>query len=175
MTSFTTAANTAPNARSELMAVLATVDDLVARTARLSTIAVELQKDIVTRAGKLSAAAVELQQTIPSLFERLEEEIRDELQPDVPSRPAWVEEDAKTPAQVTADHANLSDGSCVLWVVYVGREPGIYTTSESADAQIKGCPHQQYRCKHSKREALDFYAERYAAGAVHKMVPVVVD
>ncbi|KAJ6448771.1 hypothetical protein C8R45DRAFT_1115083 [Mycena sanguinolenta] len=173
MTTFTTAANTATDARDELTAVLATVDDLVARTAKLSTLAVELQQkvavvdELVVCAARLSTIAVDLQEKIPVLCVSLRE-------PEAAAS-IWVPDVPKTPAQVAALHANLSEGSRHLWVVYVGREPGVYTTIEAADQQIKGCPNQQYRRKTSKQEALQFYAEKYAAGAVKKYVEVIAD
>ncbi|KAJ7210211.1 hypothetical protein B0H12DRAFT_1237544 [Mycena haematopus] len=153
MTTFTTAAhtaaNTAANIRNEAMAVLATVDELVIRANRLSTLAVNIQ------------------QRIPALLQRLtEEEASDDT---------WVRATPRTPTQVAADLANLADGTRALWVVYVGREPGIYTTVESADFQIKGCPGQQYRRKTSKQEAVQFYSDKWRAGEVEKWVQMISD
>lgn len=75
--------------------------------------------------------------------------------------------------------------------MYVGREPGIYTSvyvlfspflsaslilsliSEEADLQIKGVPNQQCRRRASKSEALALYKQRHQDGLVAKMVEVI--
>ncbi|KAF7349659.1 hypothetical protein MSAN_01692400 [Mycena sanguinolenta] len=162
MTTFsTTAANATTTDRAEVMAVLATVDDLVARTTRLSRVATQLQ------------------QSLPPLLQRLSDaaEAAEAAAAETPQEtsPAWVRDTPKTPAQVATEHADLADGSRILWVVYVGREPGVYTTVESADMQIKGCLNQQYRRKSSKQEALQFYTEKFDAGLVQKWVEVIPD
>ncbi|KAF8135908.1 hypothetical protein K438DRAFT_1997112 [Mycena galopus ATCC 62051] len=84
--------------------------------------------------------------TLPKLFARV----------DVADRGDW--------------YANLPDGRRDMWVVYVGREPGVYDTNEAADFQVKGCPGQQYWKRTSKRNALNFYAEKYALREVQKWV-----
>lgn len=40
--------------------------------------------------------------------------------------------------------------------------------SEAADAQIKGCPNQQYRRRASKVEALNLYRQMWDDGEVAK-------
>ncbi|KAJ7241517.1 hypothetical protein B0H12DRAFT_1074509 [Mycena haematopus] len=159
-----TAANTAiPRSnREEFMAVLATVDQLVARSLHLAR------------------TAQELQQRLPAVLDRLtEKEAADSKSfplfalpsiSDPPRSDVWVRANAKTPAQVHAEHTAAPEGSRPWWVVYVGREPGLYTTVEEADAQIKNCPNQQYRRKASKQEALNLYIEKYDAGEVAKWV-----
>jgi hypothetical protein len=99
---------------------------------------------------------------------------------------------AKSPATVTAEHADALDGSRTWWVVYVGREPGLYTTvyvhffsmplyyltfhgSEQANAQTKGCPNQQCRKKTSKSEALLFYQQKWGENEVRKWNEVSED
>ncbi|KAJ6484703.1 hypothetical protein C8R45DRAFT_1098858 [Mycena sanguinolenta] len=163
---FTTAANAAApgvdraEVMAEVVAVLATVDELVTRTARLPR------------------TAVDLQQRIPPLLQRLTAEPEPAAEPEpeaAEENSLWIPDTPKTPAQVAAEHANLADGSRPIWVVYIGREPGIYTTVEGADMQVKGCPDQQYRHKASKQEALAFYEAQYKAGLVRKLVEVIRD
>ncbi|KAF8143735.1 hypothetical protein K438DRAFT_1783436 [Mycena galopus ATCC 62051] len=137
------APNTARVTHREMMAVLGAVDELVLRAARVTRVAQDLQA------------------TLPELFARV----------DAVDRGDWVrDDDPKTPAQVEAQYANLPDGRRDMWVVYVGREPGVYDTNEAADFHVKGCPGQQYRKRTSKREALNFYAEKYALREVQKWV-----
>ncbi|KAJ6568888.1 hypothetical protein B0H19DRAFT_1065669 [Mycena capillaripes] len=142
-----TAATTAPTARDELRAVVTTVTKLLARTTALTRMAEELNEKL------------------PAILARLNEEAAEDH--------VFVRVVAKTPAQVAALHANEPDGSRHWWVVYVGREPGLYTTIEAADLQIKGCPNQQYRRKASKSEALAFYAAMHADNKVEKWVELV--
>ncbi|KAJ6479432.1 hypothetical protein C8R47DRAFT_1218990 [Mycena vitilis] len=104
----------------------------------------------------------------------LAEELRDILENVVPESDSIFFRDPhpKTPAQVAAEYADEADGTRPWWVVYVGREPGVYTTSEAADAQTKGCPGQQQRRRESKSEALALYARHYDEDQVRKWVEV---
>ncbi|KAJ7791910.1 hypothetical protein B0H14DRAFT_2624562 [Mycena olivaceomarginata] len=142
----------------ELMAAIATVDELAIRAIRLTRTA-----QVITRTAEDVARTVQdLQVCIPILLDRQNErEAADGI---------WVRATAKFPTQVAADHANASDGQRVWYVVYVGREPGLYDTVEAADAQIKGCPGQQYRRKTGKREAIDYYRAKWEANEVAKWV-----
>ncbi|KAJ7720153.1 hypothetical protein B0H14DRAFT_3521025 [Mycena olivaceomarginata] len=118
------AANTAAPTPRELMAVLATVDELVIRAADFQRTAQELQKKLPPMVQSLT-----------------EQQAADNT---------WVCAVAKTPTAVATEHSSAPSGSRPWWVVFVGREPGLYSTIEAADAQIKGCPNQQYRRKADK-------------------------
>ncbi|KAJ7888671.1 hypothetical protein B0H14DRAFT_2562244 [Mycena olivaceomarginata] len=143
------AANTAAPSPRELMAVLATVDELVLRAADFQRTAQELQKKL------------------PAMVQSLtEQQAADNT---------WVRAVAKTPNQVALEHISAPAGSRAWWVVYVGREPGLYSTIEAADAQIKGCPNQQYRRKADKTEALNFYIHKHNEGVVEKWVELTED
>ncbi|KAJ6552336.1 hypothetical protein DFH09DRAFT_1319375 [Mycena vulgaris] len=55
-------------------------------------------------------------------------------------------------------------GSGETWYVVIrGREPGLYRTSDEANAQTNGVPNQYRHKKTSRREALAFYRENYLA------------
>ncbi|KAJ7303437.1 hypothetical protein DFH08DRAFT_825894 [Mycena albidolilacea] len=144
-----TAPATALSARAELMVVLATVDELVVRTLRIQCTALDLQTRLPRILGRLA-----------------EEEAADNC---------WVRAVAKSPVQVAALNAGVPDGSRHCWVVFVGREPGIYYTIEEADHQIKGCPGQEYRSKKSKSEALASYTHWFQEGKVEKWVELTDD
>ncbi|KAJ7896407.1 hypothetical protein B0H14DRAFT_3425775 [Mycena olivaceomarginata] len=154
-----TASNTAAAAHDELMAVLATVDQLVVRSMRTT------------------AAAQELQLKLPALVARIEqiEAAQPPADAQEESQVTWVPGVPKTPAHVTAEHAAAPSGSRSWYVVYVGREPGLYTTVEEADFQIKGVPGQQYRRCANKAEALALYTAKHIAGEVDKLVEVIED
>ncbi|KAJ7659736.1 hypothetical protein DFH06DRAFT_1326756 [Mycena polygramma] len=143
MTSFP-AATTAPSAHEELRAVIATVTDLL------------------DKAHALTTSAQALYDRLPGLVDLINEEAADNN--------VFVRAPAKTPAQVAAEHVSEPDGSRPWWVVFVGREPGLYTTIEAANCQIKGCRGQEYRRKASKAEALAFYTLMDKEKAVEKWV-----
>ncbi|KAF8127739.1 hypothetical protein K438DRAFT_2000648 [Mycena galopus ATCC 62051] len=154
MTSFTAPTTAAPAAVAapplpRTMAVVAAVEELLTRTLGLSQTAHELTR-----------IAQDLQQIVPSLVDQLNElSAQDNV---------WVKvNDAKTPAQVEAEHASAPN-DCAWYVVWVGREPGLYISVDEADAQIKGCPGQQYRKRQSKREALAVYRDKFCEGQVSK-------
>ncbi|KAJ7318328.1 hypothetical protein DFH08DRAFT_819935 [Mycena albidolilacea] len=155
-----------PNPRRELMVVLANVDHLVIRARKLTRAAEQIQSKRLQSAVLLLKLNLTHAEALPAILDRLnEEEAEDNI---------WVRAVAKTPAQVAAEHINFPDGTQQWWIVYVGREPGIYSTLEEATAQTIKCPNQQWRSrKGGKREALDFYRTRYDANEVVKWVELV--
>ncbi|KAJ6614214.1 hypothetical protein B0H10DRAFT_2221524 [Mycena sp. CBHHK59/15] len=110
------------------------------------------------RADSLSGMGRDLQDKLSDILDQLKKEDADDH--------LFIREPAKDPATVKAEHASEPDGSRPWWVVYIGREPGLYNTIDAANAQIKGCPNQQYRRKGSKGEALLFYKLMYEDNAV---------
>ncbi|KAJ6576205.1 hypothetical protein B0H10DRAFT_1960681 [Mycena sp. CBHHK59/15] len=102
-------------------------------------------KKLLTLAHSLTRTAEELHDKLPAILARLNEEAAED------------------------------NGSRAWWVVFVGRDPGIYDTLEAANVQIKGCPNQEYRRKGSKQEALAFYQLMYDNKQVEKWVEVLAD
>ncbi|KAJ7902927.1 hypothetical protein B0H13DRAFT_2335448 [Mycena leptocephala] len=139
-----TAAPNVPNPREVLGEAIATVEKLL------------------DCADSLTRLAESLQDQLPLLLNSLNEEATADN--------VWVRVVAKTPEQVEAEHEAVPHGSRPWWVVYIGRDPGLYTTIEQADRQIKGCPNQQYRRKSSKFEALSYYRLMYENNEVQKWV-----
>ncbi|KAJ7089405.1 hypothetical protein C8R44DRAFT_892362 [Mycena epipterygia] len=117
---------------------------------------------LTQRSAAMTRALTDVHQKLPGLIER--------LHTGSASDAIFVRAVPKTPTQVEHEHATAPTGSRTWWVVYVGREPGLYTTSEEADDQVKGCPNQQYRRKANKEEALLFYTSLFNAGKVEKWV-----
>ncbi|KAJ6617322.1 hypothetical protein B0H10DRAFT_2218661 [Mycena sp. CBHHK59/15] len=127
----TTIPSAAPTARDGLRAVVTTV------------------RKLLNKATALTRIAEELNDKLPEILDQLNEEATEDN--------IFVREVPKTPAQVAALHTSASEGTRPWWVVFIGREPGIYDTVEAANDQIKGCPNQEYRRKGSKPEVLAFY------------------
>ncbi|KAJ7453518.1 hypothetical protein FB451DRAFT_1373822 [Mycena latifolia] len=119
--------------------------------ALLATIAKLTQRSL-----NVSRALKEAHEKIPGLIDQVlhYREANDNV---------WVRAVAMTPEQAT-------DGARPWWVVYIGREPGLYTTVDEATVQVKGCPNQEFRKKTSKGEALHFYESLYLGGKVEKWV-----
>ncbi|KAJ6582409.1 hypothetical protein B0H19DRAFT_1061823 [Mycena capillaripes] len=136
-------ATPAPTAIQELRAVIATVDKLATCTAAIARMVENVSNKL------------------PGILTRLAKEAAEDN--------IFVRAVPKTAAQVAVQHAQAPDGPRSWWVVYIGREPGIYPTLEDADLQIKGCPNQQYRRKGSKKEALAYYKLLHEANEVEKM------
>ncbi|KAJ6609624.1 hypothetical protein B0H10DRAFT_2225752 [Mycena sp. CBHHK59/15] len=153
MTSFP-AATTAPSASDQLRAVLATVDKLATQVDKLADCA-----------DAIADLASSVQAKLPAILKQLHEEAAEDN--------IFMRAIPKSPAEVAADHARAADGSRPWWVVFVGREPGIYDTVEEANRQVKGCPNQECRRKGSKQEALNFYELMYGKDRVQKWVELV--
>ncbi|KAJ6546149.1 hypothetical protein B0H10DRAFT_1969748 [Mycena sp. CBHHK59/15] len=113
------------------------------------------------------AQAKELHDKLPAILARLNEEAAEDN--------VFVRVVAKTPPKLRLCTPRPADGSRAWWVVFVGRDPGIYDTLEAANVQIKGCPNQEYRRKGSKQEALAFYQLMYDNKQVEKWVEVLAD
>ncbi|KAJ7818571.1 hypothetical protein B0H14DRAFT_3473648 [Mycena olivaceomarginata] len=156
-----TAISSSPPASStseELMAVFTTFDELSLRALTLTRGARELMRG----ADVMTHIVQDLQLRLPKAL--------DKQNKDTAADNVWVRAVAKTPPTVTAEHTHTPDGHRIWYVVFVGREPGLYNTVEEANTQIKGCPNQQYRSRMSKCEALDAYSAKYEAGEVAKWV-----
>ncbi|KAJ7866316.1 hypothetical protein B0H13DRAFT_2352604 [Mycena leptocephala] len=138
-----------PTARQELVALLAAADKLA------------------ECASSLNRTARKIQDRLPDILDKLDAEAAADR--------VFVRGIAKSPAVVAAKHTDAADGSRTWWVVYVGREPGLYTTFEQADVQTKGCPNQQCRRKTSKAEALAFYQQKWGENEVRKWNEVAED
>ncbi|KAF8209554.1 hypothetical protein K438DRAFT_1753897 [Mycena galopus ATCC 62051] len=160
--------HTSPNAATAPASSASPLDELAAVIATVSELTLE--------ARRLSHTAQTLQERLPYLLDRFQADadrltsFQAAAEPIPASDNLWVGAPAKTPAQVAADHANAADGQRHWWVMFVGREPGLYTTVDEANAQVLGVPGQQYRKHKSKREALDFYKAKHEAGEVCKWV-----
>ncbi|KAJ7511236.1 hypothetical protein B0H11DRAFT_1899704 [Mycena galericulata] len=91
-----------------------------------------------------------------------------------PQSPQFVPGVPRTPAQMEALHPPGTGDQQPWYVVWVGREPGLYATSAEADAQVNGVPGQFRRKKDSLHEAQAFYRLQYNSNAVAKLVEAPV-
>ncbi|KAJ6585961.1 hypothetical protein B0H19DRAFT_1060140 [Mycena capillaripes] len=131
-----------PASRSEpdLEALVALVGCLAVASSEATRIAAEVQAILPLALGKQAAA--------PST--------------------TWIRGVPKTPGAI---EAAFPDGSGEVWYVVIrGREPGLYRTSEEANALTDGVPHQFRRKVTSRREALAFYCENYEASSIYDEV-----
>ncbi|KAJ7160354.1 hypothetical protein C8R46DRAFT_1038618 [Mycena filopes] len=82
---------------------------------------------------------------------------------------------AHTPDELEALHPPGIADFATWYAVIVGREPGIYLSSEEADSLVKGVPNQYRKKKSSRLEALAFYCLKYGQREVMKLTEVVDD
>ncbi|KAF7336552.1 hypothetical protein MSAN_02287400 [Mycena sanguinolenta] len=81
------------------------------------------------------------------------------------SSTTWIRGVPKTPLQMETAFQDV--GGELWYVVIRGREPGLYRTPDEANAQTDGVPHQFREKRKTRREALAFYRESYAAGIAY--------
>ncbi|KAJ7918361.1 hypothetical protein B0H13DRAFT_1869540 [Mycena leptocephala] len=149
-----------PTACQELVALLAAVDKLAERASSLNRTAHKIQGEN-SPSFKCPTTHIAPSDRLPDILDKLDTEAAADC--------VFVRGVTKSPAVVAAEHTDAPDGSRTWWVVYVGREPGLYTTvSEQANSQTKGCPNQQCRKKSSKSEALLFYQQKWGENEVRK-------
>ncbi|KAJ6554109.1 hypothetical protein B0H10DRAFT_1967952 [Mycena sp. CBHHK59/15] len=137
-------ATTALSPEEELQALIANVAQLAKQSVALTKMCRDLQEEL------------------PGIIARI-------ARPRPSTDAIFVRGVPKAPVQVELETRSAQDGNSIAWyVVWIGREPGLYASIEDADVQVKGCPNQQYRRKTGKREALQFYAQLYEGGKVEK-------
>ncbi|KAJ7467363.1 hypothetical protein B0H11DRAFT_1921400 [Mycena galericulata] len=171
----------APNPASNASNSQEELDTLVKRVAELSQMALDMTHLCIDvqavvpgialsrQAFDMARACLDLRTVIPGVFARA-----------TGADPAsatvapvdWIEEPAATPDQMDT-YFPQGLGDDISWhVVCIGREPGLYASTEEADKQITGVPNQFRQKKTSRLEALAFYRIKYDSQKVHKMVPV---
>ncbi|KAJ6596598.1 hypothetical protein B0H10DRAFT_2232385 [Mycena sp. CBHHK59/15] len=90
-----------------------------------------------------------------------------------PASPEFVLGITPTPDELEAKFPPGHGDNQTWYVVCVGRRPGLHATSEEADAQVLGVPHQFRRKKDSHVEALAFYRHKHSLGEVMQISEVV--
>ncbi|KAJ7776680.1 hypothetical protein B0H14DRAFT_3508260 [Mycena olivaceomarginata] len=131
-------------------------------------------REAIATVDRLLAAAESLKRDAEELQEQLPH-ILDHFNEDAAADNIWVRTVPRTPEQVEREHEAAPHGSHSWWVVFVGREPGLYTTVEAVDANVRNCPGQQIRQKKSKREAIAYYCEMWDTQKVEKWVELKND
>ncbi|KAJ6620897.1 hypothetical protein B0H10DRAFT_1037991 [Mycena sp. CBHHK59/15] len=124
---------------------------------------------LAQRSNSLTKTCLDLQAKLPGIIDRI---VRPLPPPPAPSD-LFVRGVHKTPVEVELENRSGPDGANIAWyVVWIGREPGICTSVDDANTQVKGCPNQQCRRKTGKHEALQFYTQLYAVQKVEKWTEV---
>ncbi|KAJ7118297.1 hypothetical protein C8R44DRAFT_878905 [Mycena epipterygia] len=140
-------ATTAPTPQQELAA-------LVAKVAALSKLALDLTRQ-----------CIDINQDLPRVVDLQVAAAMAEP----PSEVEFVQGVAITPdALDTLFPPGVGDFQ-PWYVVCIGRELGLYPSSDEADEQVSGVPHQFRRKKSGRAEALSFYRAKHVAGQVAKM------
>ncbi|KAJ7114638.1 hypothetical protein C8R43DRAFT_1138297 [Mycena crocata] len=146
-----TAATTAPTPAEELAAVLAQVAVVTKLSVDMTKLCIDLHQKIPVLVAR-SAAAAAAPPVAPAV-----------------AAPLFIEGVARTPAQLEAAFPPGHGDKLQWYVVCIGREPGLYATSDESERQVNGIPRQFRIRKGSRVEALNFYRERYEEQAVSKI------
>ncbi|KAJ6448080.1 hypothetical protein C8R45DRAFT_1114217 [Mycena sanguinolenta] len=89
-----------------------------------------------------------------------------------PPTPIFYQGVAPTPAQMEGMFP-AGRGDNQQWhVVCVGRQPGLYATSDEADVQVHGVPDQSRRRMTGRAAALAYYRQMYEQGKVMRLTEI---
>ncbi|KAJ6570823.1 hypothetical protein DFH09DRAFT_1312866 [Mycena vulgaris] len=162
-------ATSAPTPAQELAALVAQVADLSQLALDLTAKCIDINQQLpIVVASQVAAAVAELTRTF--FFSFLCYTLAYLLAiADV----EFVEGVAITPDALEALFPPGVGDYQSWYVVCIGREPGLYPSSEEADDQVTGVPHQFRRKKNGRQEALNFYRAKYVSGQVVKMTEAV--
>ncbi|KAJ6558710.1 hypothetical protein B0H10DRAFT_1185542 [Mycena sp. CBHHK59/15] len=162
-------ATTALSPEEELQALVTTVSLLAQRSNSLTKTCLDLQGNVWAEFSRHLLLILSCLAKLPGIIDRI---ARPLPPPPAPSD-LFVRGVHKTPVEVELENRSGPDGANIAWyVVWIGREPGIYTSVDDANTQVKGCPNQQCRRKTGKHEALQFYTQLYAVQKVEKWTEV---
>ncbi|KAJ7439020.1 hypothetical protein B0H11DRAFT_1934797 [Mycena galericulata] len=172
-------ASNASNPQQELAALVKRVSELSQMALDMTRLCIDVQAvvpgiSLSRQAFEMARVCLDLRTGIPEAFARATGVASVEPVP-TSAGIDWVEEPAPTPAQMES-YFPPGLGDDMAWhVVCIGREPGLYSSTDEADRQITGVPNQFRQKKSSRLEALAFYRLRYDSGRVHKMVAMPVE
>ncbi|KAJ7158025.1 hypothetical protein C8R43DRAFT_1119265 [Mycena crocata] len=173
-----TPANNASTPQAEMDALLAMVGNLSQMSLNLTRLCIEVQNVVpgiaLSRQSlEMTSACLDVKDQIRHAFAVVAEAAAAAAAPPPPSV-NWVRRQALTPDQLETSHPHgLSDDSAYQ-VVTIGREPGIFISSDYASTNISGVPKGFRKKKDSRVEALAFYRSQFEAGKVEKWVDVPI-
>ncbi|KAJ7144747.1 hypothetical protein C8R43DRAFT_1130464 [Mycena crocata] len=93
---------------------------------------------------------------------------------DVKALVEWVRRQALTPDQLKTSHPQSVCDDSAYQVVTIGREPGIFISSDYASTNISGIPKGFRKKKDSRVEALAFDRAQFEGGKVGKWIDVPI-
>ncbi|KAJ7122606.1 hypothetical protein C8R43DRAFT_959313 [Mycena crocata] len=172
-------ANNASTPQQEMDALLELVGTLSSMSLNLTRLCIEVQNVVPgialsRQALEMTGACLDIKDQIRHAFAVVAEAAVAAAAPPAPLV-EWIRRQALTPDQLERSHpAGLCDDSAYQ-VVTIGREPGIFISSDDASNNISGVPKGFRKKKDSRIEALAFYRAQFEAGKVEKWrdVPVV--
>ncbi|KAJ7761382.1 hypothetical protein B0H16DRAFT_1456131 [Mycena metata] len=86
--------------------------------------------------------------------------------------PTWYSTPAPTPAQMEARYPPGINDDIPHYVVCIGRVPGLYTSSQDAEDQVRGVPDMSCRKKDTRAEGLRWYREQHTLGKTMRVSEV---
>ncbi|KAJ7858790.1 hypothetical protein B0H13DRAFT_2571223 [Mycena leptocephala] len=130
---------------------------------------------LLVRVADLSRLSVSITQHCFQLQERIPAVVAAHVAALSPGAPEFEVGVAITPKALERRFPPGVGDLATWYVVAVGREPGLFISSDEAEDQVKGVPNFCREKKKSRREALDFYRHKYEHREVMKLTEVAED
>ncbi|KAJ7702496.1 hypothetical protein B0H16DRAFT_1483191 [Mycena metata] len=86
--------------------------------------------------------------------------------------PTWYSTPAPTLAQMEARYPPGVNDDIAHYIVCIGRVPGLYTSSQDAEDQVRGVPDMSCRKKDTRAEGLRWYREQHTLGKTMRVSEV---
>ncbi|KAJ7862583.1 hypothetical protein B0H14DRAFT_2575250 [Mycena olivaceomarginata] len=83
--------------------------------------------------------------------------------------PKWYHSPAPSPDEMDAMFPPGYLDNVQWYVVCVGRRPGLYSSYQDADDQVRGVPNQLRKRKDSRQEALLYYRSQFRTGGCERV------
>ncbi|KAJ7157916.1 hypothetical protein C8R43DRAFT_948756 [Mycena crocata] len=174
-----TSATNASASQAEMDALLAMVGNLSQMSLNLTRVCIEVQNVVPgialsRQALEITSVCLDIKDQIRHAFAVVAEAAAAAAAPPAPLVD-WVRRQALTPDQLERSHPQGICDDSAYQVVTIGREPGIYISSDDASTNISGVPKGFRKKKDSRIEALAFYRAQFDAGKVEKWrdIPIV--
>ncbi|KAJ7148075.1 hypothetical protein C8R43DRAFT_1129228 [Mycena crocata] len=170
--------NNASTPQAEMDALLAMVSNMSQMSLNLTRLCIDVQNVVpgiaLSRQSlEITSACLDVKDQIRHAFAVVAEAAAAAAAPPPPSV-EWVRRQALSPDQLEASHPHGYYDDSAYQVVTIGREPGIFISSDDASANISGVPKGFRKKKDSRVEALAFYRAQFEAGKVEKWRDVSV-
>ncbi|KAJ6503657.1 hypothetical protein C8R45DRAFT_1091436 [Mycena sanguinolenta] len=151
--------------------------ELAALVTTLSKLSIDVSQRALTLNDKnLSSLGLEMTRHCLEITECLPRVLHEHVEAALaqlrPPSPLFYQGIAPTPAHMEEMFPPGNSESQTWHVVCVGRQPGLYATSQEADAQVLGVPDQSRRKVSGRAAALAYYRSMYETDKVMRLTEI---